>query len=334
MVAVGGLTRLTRSGLSIVEWRPITGVIPPLTEEQWQGELQKYRQTPEYQKVNKGMSVEEFKDIYWWEYGHRLLGRVIGLAFALPLVFFVWRRQVSGSLAGKLVIALVLGGGQGFLGWIMVKSGLVDLPRVNHYKLAAHLSLALFLMGFLFWIAQDLRAASSKRRVTGLLPMLSVSFLILVCVQIFYGALTAGLRAGHMYNTFPTMHGSWIPQGIGSFGPIRDFFENPVTVQFMHRMLGWLTLLSSLVLGWLAYRSREINARQRLSLGLVVGMVLIQFTLGVLTLLHAVPVNLGSMHQIGACVLLLLALNNVHVFFRGAESRLRAELLRFGNSSR
>lgn len=316
MVAVGGLTRLTRSGLSIVEWRPITGIIPPLGEAAWQAEFGKYQQTPEFQKINHAMDVEGFKGIFWWEYGHRLLGRLIGLAFALPLVIFVWRRQVSLGLAAKLGVALLLGGAQGLLGWIMVKSGLVDLPRVSHYKLAAHLSLALFLMGFLFWLAQDLgRSSLPGRRASLWLRRLSAGLLALICLQIFYGALTAGLRAGHVAHTFPTMNGYWLPPGLGAFQSPRDIVDNPVTVQFVHRSLGWAVLAASLTLAFLGLRRRDLSPRQRRSVGLVAAMTLTQFALGVFTLLHAVPISLASLHQIGAGILLLLALNSVHAFY-------------------
>ncbi len=320
MVAIGGLTRLTRSGLSIVEWKPISGVLPPLNEAEWQAEFEKYQAFPEYQKVNHGMELHEFKYIFYWEFLHRLLGRMIGLVFAIPLIVFVWKRQVRGSLARKLAFAFLLGGAQGALGWFMVKSGLVDLPRVSHYRLAAHLSLALFLMCFLYWIARDLGHAVRLRLSFQSLPGLLKIFLGLVIVQIFYGALTAGLHAGHMYNTFPTMQGLWVPQGIGSLGWVRDFFENPVTVQFVHRCLGWLTLASALSLGVLALRDRLMNGTARRAVFMISVAVLLQFTLGALTLIYTVPVALGSMHQIGACIVLILTVRAYHLFRRHPAS--------------
>lgn len=328
MVAVGGLTRLTRSGLSIVEWKPISGVIPPLNEEQWHREFEKYKQYPEYKKVNHAMDLSEFKFIYAWEFVHRLLGRLIGLVFAIPLIVFAWQGKLRGALAWKLWAALGLGGLQGFLGWYMVKSGLVDMPRVSHYRLAAHLLLALFIMGFLYWIYLDLGAqgrSSPPKTVATRAPALprfrrwTRAFLALLSLQIFYGALTAGLHAGHMYNTFPLMHGQLIPQGIGSLGPIRDFFESPVTVQFMHRSLGWLVFFGALGLGLAAWRSQGLSSLQRKSLFTLAGMALVQFALGVATLLHAVPVGLGSLHQIGACVLLLLSIHAVYRFRTNQE---------------
>lgn len=321
MVAIGGLTRLTRSGLSIVEWKPISGVIPPITEEQWQAEFTKYKQYPEYQKVNKdrGMTVDEFKSIFYWEFSHRLLGRLIGFVFAIPLLYFALRRRIKGTLATKLVIALLLGGLQGLVGWLMVKSGLVDMPRVSHYRLATHLGLALFLMCFIFWIAQDLRFPK-RLRLTDALPKASIAFLVLVSLQILFGALTAGLRAGHFYNTFPTMNGFWFPPDIGLMGGIRDIFENPVTVQFIHRCLGWLTFFSAVTLGWIAFRKTDLTPRSRFSLMALAGMASIQFLLGVLTLLHFVPVGLGSAHQMGACILLILSVQAVHSF-RTADAK-------------
>ncbi|WP_141735866.1 COX15/CtaA family protein [Oligoflexus tunisiensis] len=312
MVAIGGLTRLTRSGLSIVEWKPISGILPPLTEEAWHAEFESYKQYPEYQKINQGMQLEDFKFIYYWEYGHRLLGRLIGFVFAVPLLVFALQKKVRGTLAFKLVMALILGGAQGVLGWWMVKSGLVDRPSVSHFRLAAHLLLALFLMCFLYWVAMDLRAPLRRHLNQSRLRPLSIAFLGLVSLQIFYGALTAGLHAGHMYNTFPTMNGLWIPQGIGSMGPVLDFLENPVTVQFVHRCLGWLVLFSAVGLYVMSRKEDYLSARQKWSFQALLVMVLVQFALGVFTLLYRVPVALGSLHQIGACILLLLTVNAVH----------------------
>jgi cytochrome c oxidase assembly protein subunit 15 len=317
IVAVGGLTRLTRSGLSIVEWKPISGVLPPLSDEAWQAEFEKYKQYPQYQKVNQDMEMDEFKFIFYWEYGHRLLGRLIGFVFAVPLLVFALQKKVRGPLAFKLTIALILGGAQGFLGWYMVKSGLVDRPSVSHFRLAAHLLLALFLMCFLYWVALDLRAPLRRQWNRSRLRPLSIAFLCLVSLQIFYGALTAGLHAGHMYNTFPTMNGLWIPQGIGSMGPVLDFLENPVTVQFVHRCLGWLVLFSAIGLFMFSRNERQLTPRQKWSFQALLGMVMLQFALGVFTLLHMVPVALGSLHQMGACVLLLLAVNAVHAMREG-----------------
>ena len=315
MVAVGGLTRLTRSGLSIVEWKPVAGILPPLSDEQWRQEFEKYQRFPQYQQVNEGMQLDEFKYIFYWEYGHRLLGRLIGLIFALPFILFVWRRQIQGRLAVKLTLLLILGGAQGALGWFMVKSGLVDQPNVSHFRLAAHLLLALLLMCLLYWLAMDLRAPLRRRLTGSYLPTLSLGFLALVILQIFYGALTAGLHAGHIYNSFPTMNGEWIPRGMAATA--LDFLENPVAVQFVHRCLGWLVLISAVLFSSFGLRQPRLTLRQSLSLWSLLGMSSLQFTLGVLTLLHRVPVALGSLHQIGACMTLLFAVHAVHALREG-----------------
>ncbi|RYZ50051.1 MAG: heme A synthase [Proteobacteria bacterium] len=315
MIGVGGLTRLTRSGLSIVEWKPIAGALPPLNHDAWEREFEKYKQFPEYKTVNPNMELHEFKFIYAWEYSHRLLGRLIGLIFALPLIYFALRRRIRGTLAKKLTLALFLGGLQGFVGWYMVKSGLVDMPRVSHYRLATHLGLAMFLMVFLYWIAQDIRfpVRQSKLEAKPQLMKYTIAFLVLVVVQIFWGALTAGLRAGHMYNTFPLMNGSWVPAGMGYLyeGGLRNIFDNPVTVQFIHRCLGWTVFFSALALSFFGLKHAETN-RQKWSLQAIGVLAVVQFILGIMTLLHAVPVPLGSAHQIGASLLLLVTVHAVH----------------------
>ena len=315
MIGVGGLTRLTRSGLSIVEWKPVAGALPPMNHEQWEAEFAKYKQFPEYQTVNPNMQLHEFKFIYAWEYSHRLLGRLIGLIFAIPLIYFAVRRRIKGTLARKLTFALFLGGLQGFIGWYMVKSGLVDMPRVSHYRLATHLGLAMFLMVFLYWIAQDVRFPVRKSRLEArpkLLPY-TIAFLALVTLQIFYGALTAGLHAGHMYNTFPLMNGQLIPAGMGQLTEGINVFDNPVTVQFIHRCLGWTVFFAALALAYAGISFAQTK-RQRVALQVIGGLALVQFCLGVLTLLHAVPVALGSAHQIGASLLLLATVHAVHSF--------------------
>ena len=321
MIGVGGLTRLTRSGLSIVEWKPIAGVVPPLSEEQWNVEFEKYKQFPEYQKNNAHFELSDFKFIYFWEYGHRLLGRIIGLLFALPLLYFAIRGRIRGSLARKLVLALLLGGLQGFIGWYMVKSGLVDLPKVSHYRLATHLGLAMFLMVFLYWVVRDMRYP--LRKVSGADRKLfrwTLGFLGLVCVQIFYGALTAGLHAGHIFNTFPLWNGLWVPPGMAYMGGFRDLFDNPVTVQFIHRGLGWVTFFVALALAYFGPKVAGATGRQTSALRIIGGLAVVQFVLGVVTLLHAVPVALGSAHQIGASLLLLASVHAVHVSREGAPN--------------
>lgn len=324
MIGLGGLTRLTKSGLSIVEWQPVAGALPPLNQEQWEREFDKYKQFPQYQISNPNMQLSEFKFIYAWEYSHRLLGRFIGILFAVPLCYFALRKRIRGKLAKKLGVALLLGGLQGIVGWYMVKSGLVDLPQVSHYRLATHLLLAMFLMVWLYSIAQDLRFPLQASRLEAKQPLAHyvVAFLGLVGLQIFYGALTAGLHAGHLYNTFPLMNGELIPSGLNYMGGLRDLFDNPVTVQFIHRCLGWLVFLSALSLAYFGMKFAR-TSRQKVSLQVIGGLAVLQFVLGVLTLLHAVPVTLGSMHQMGASLLLLATVHAVHAFHE-AQVRLIA----------
>ncbi len=317
MVAVGGLTRLTESGLSIVEWRPITGTLPPLSQEAWLQEFAKYQGSPQFQKINHQMSLDEFKTIFWWEYFHRLLGRMIGLVYAIPFLIFFLSRRLTPHLTRHLFMALVLGGLQGALGWYMVKSGLVDMPRVSHYRLAAHLGLALFLMCYLYWVAVDIGRHVRTGFTQPSLRTLSQWTLVLVSVQIGFGALTAGLRAGLLYNTFPLMHGYLLPPGWNQINPTwLNFFENPVTVQLIHRTLGWGVLLLTTLLWVQAWRWNTVG-RFRRGTHILWGAVLAQFALGVATLVLQVPIALASLHQIGACVVLLAAVYTVHAAKRG-----------------
>lgn len=307
MVVVGGVTRLTRSGLSITEWKPISGIIPPLSEAAWETEFSLYKSYPEYREVNKGITLSEFKGIYFWEYVHRLWGRLIGLAFAGPFVFFLLRGRLRGPLFWKTLVAFLLGGAQGVLGWYMVKSGLVKEPRVSHYRLAAHLLLALFVMQYLFWIAHRLvrPAAAEPRHPT--LVRFGLVFLGVLCVQILWGAFTAGLRAGYGYNTFPQMGGAWIPDEWMQLTPWwMNFLNNNATVQFTHRTLAWI--VAALAVGWwFLARNEDLAAPARMALRLVLLAVTTQFLLGVFTLLFVVPITLGVLHQTGAALLLLAA---------------------------
>lgn len=307
-VIVGGVTRLTESGLSIVDWKPLVGAIPPLSEADWLKAFAEYQKFPQFQKVNHAMSLGEFKFIFFWEYLHRNLGRLIGLAFFVPFMMFLVLRRIPRPLMSKLILGFILGGLQGALGWYMVKSGLVDLPRVSHYRLAAHLSLALFIMVYLFWLTLRLWP---KVQWGGAVPMqvkrFSFVLTALVALQIVYGAFTAGLRAGIGYNTFPKMNGYWLPPGWDYFQPVwTNLFENPVTVQFIHRCIAWCLLM--FVTGfWLYARRKVATSAQRFGVNGLMITIVVQFLLGVLTLLHMVPVSLASLHQLGACVLLLLA---------------------------
>jgi cytochrome c oxidase assembly protein subunit 15 len=318
IVVVGGVTRLTHSGLSMVDWQPIMGVVPPLNQQEWQETFDAYKQYPEYQKLNRNMNLEQFKSIFYWEYGHRLLGRAIGVIFFVPFVIFWLQKRFADSLKKKLIIVLVLGGFQGLMGWYMVMSGLVDLPRVSHYRLAAHLSIALLLMGYIFWIVLDL--VSNDRSEGGNVPralrMFAIAVLVLVSVQIIYGAFTAGLRAGFGYNTFPLMNEKWIADAVGSMTPWwLNLFESNATVQFIHRYLGILVMLIVMAL-WLWGMNTALSKPQKMGLHLLTGITAIQFVLGVFTLILVIPISLASLHQAVACFLLIASVYVVHSFSR------------------
>jgi heme a synthase len=302
LVMLGGATRLTESGLSIVDWKPVTGVLPPLGDAAWQTEFSRYQDSPQYAKVNHGMDLAEFKMIFWYEYAHRLLARLLGLVFALPLAWFWLRGKVTPRLRWPLIGILCLGAAQGYMGWYMVKSGLVDLPRVSHYRLAAHLTLALMIYSSMLWLAvRTLWPARAGARPLG---RAQDALLALVAVTIVFGAFVAGLRAGQMYNTWPMMGDSWVAPGMLTFQPLwLNALENPVMVQFIHRCLALATL--ALVAGlWWSLRRADLEPTQRLALRALVVMVLVQISLGIATLLLHVPVALGTLHQGGAVLLL------------------------------
>jgi cytochrome c oxidase assembly protein subunit 15 len=314
MVVVGGATRLTESGLSITEWKPIHGVIPPLNEAEWEEELEKYRQIPEYQLINKGMSLDEFKFIFWWEWGHRLLGRFIGVAFFVPMVAFWAAGRIEPWLKPKLLIGLALGGLQGFVGWWMVASGLVDRVDVSQYRLATHLTLALIIFAYLFWIARRLTPLTEplpveQAKLTGL----SVLLLVLVFVQIFLGGLVAGLNAGLTFNTWPLMDGQLIPGGLLVMEPAwLNFFENVLTVQFQHRMTAYLLVVVALILMMTTFKVSQRKELRRA--GAHVGaFVLLQAVFGVLTLIWHVPLSVALVHQGFAVVVLAASVDHLAV---------------------
>jgi cytochrome c oxidase assembly protein subunit 15 len=319
MVVVGGVTRLTRSGLSIVEWQPIAGTLPPLTETAWQDMFTKYQATPEYVKVNRGMSLDEFKGIFWWEYIHRLIGRTIGLVFFLPFVWFLAKRQIPWSAAPKYVGILLLGGAQGAIGWWMVKSGLVDLPRVSHVRLAIHLGMAFFIFAVLLWTALGLLARERQPLLSDerqRLARYATALAVLVFVMVLSGALVAGTRAGYAYNTFPLMDGRFVPAGLGELEPWWDnLFHNLTTVQFNHRMIAW-ALAFIVPAFWWACRRADLPVMPRRAVNLLLAMLVVQITLGITTLLFHVPVALGAAHQGGALVLFGLTLWTAHALRR------------------
>lgn len=316
MVVVGGLTRLTGSGLSIVDWNLIMGIFPPFTEQDWLTAFTRYQQFPEFQQVNGAMTLGEFKGIFYWEYFHRLLGRSIGVVFFLPFAYWLARGQLAPKFAFRLFLGFVLGGAQGALGWFMVKSGLVDVPRVSHLRLAAHLVLALFILSYFYWIYLEIRLRASQVSA-GAEPFarrLSWLGLILVVSQITYGAFTAGLRAGKVYNTYPKMGENWLPPEVGQLQPIwQDLIFNVVTVQFIHRILA-ATLLAFSVYLFFSVRQRLKANVQRRTVDFFLLAVALQFVLGICTLIYAVPVALGSIHQAVAILVLLAALKIVFTF--------------------
>jgi heme a synthase len=316
MVVVGGVTRLTHSGLSITEWQPIVGTLPPLSETQWQEAFAKYRDTPEYRQVNRGMSLAEFKGIFWWEYFHRLLGRLIGVAFLVPYLWFLLSRRIPDGYAAMLFGLFVLGGLQGALGWFMVQSGLIDDPRVSPFRLTAHLALAFAIFGAMLWIALSLMFPKRWDPTTsGARAVRRLSFVTaaLVFAMIVTGGFVAGIRAGFAYNTFPLMNGRLIPPEILSLSPWwTNFFWNMATVQFDHRMLA---ALLAFVVPWLAWRLHaNPGAPARAVTGgrWLLAMLVLQIALGIATLVHVVPLPLAAMHQAGALVVFALALNVAH----------------------
>lgn len=309
MVVVGGVTRLTHSGLSIVEWQPLVGTLPPLNEAQWLEVFHKYQQTPEYQKVNFDMGLDEFKGIFWWEYFHRLLGRSIGAVFLLPFLYFLMRRKIEWRLAPRLAGIFILGGLQGALGWYMVASGLVDDPRVSQYRLTAHLGMAFVIYAAMLWVALGLLSPTSSRpEGARALGRFSLGLSGLIFLMVLSGGFVAGIRAGLAYNTFPLMNGHWIPPEIFMVEPwYANFFENMATVQFDHRLIAWL--LAFLVPWfWLRARRAALPARTRLAIHLLLLMLAVQITLGISTLLLVVPVSLAAAHQAGALLLFSFSL--------------------------
>ena len=310
MVVLGGVTRLTGSGLSMVHWKPISGVLPPVGQVQWEREFEHYRESPEYNYVNKGMSLDDFKSIFWFEYAHRLLGRLIGIVFLLPFVYFLIRRRISVSLARKLAVLFVLGGLQGLLGWYMVKSGLVDNPHVSQYRLAAHLGLAMLIYAFMLWTALGLlrRADDAGPSDHGSWANFALFLSVAVFVTMISGAFVAGLKAGLTYNTFPLMAGKLVPDGMWTLTPAYlNLFENVTTVQFNHRVLAIGTFFGIAAL-WLVARREALSRTQRLWLHSVALAAVVQVALGISTLLLRVPVTLGALHQAGAMLLLTVLL--------------------------
>ena len=312
MIVLGGVTRLTHSGLSMVEWKPLMGIVPPLGEAAWQEMFAKYQQFPEYQLVNVGMSLAEFKSIFLFEYAHRVLGRFIGLLFLLPFLYFVFVGKIQRGMILKLLLMFVLGGLQGLLGWYMVKSGLVDNPRVSQYRLTAHLGAAVLIYGYILWVALGLYFAAGDRRVSDAQPARQLgpgtrygafSISALLYLMILSGGLVAGTRAGLAYSNWPWMGDSLIPSGLYATEPRwLAMFEDITTIQFNHRMLAYL--LCVLIVGFVVYVLRRgVTGRLRTGLQCMLGFLVLQVSLGIATLWFLVPVPLAAAHQGGAILL-------------------------------
>ena len=305
---VGGATRLTGSGLSIVEWKPVTGTVPPLTEAQWAAEFDKYKQIPQYRELNRGMSLSEFKTIYWWEWAHRLLGRTIGAVFLIPFLFFLWRGWIGRELRWPLFGLFALGGVQGAVGWWMVSSGLAERVSVSQYRLAFHMTLACVIYAAIVWTVARMKALPFiETPVRVRIGAAILAFLVLA--QIYLGALVAGLDAGLVYNTWPHIDGALIPQAdrLWFETPLwRNFFENALTVQFNHRMLAYLILLFAILHAWDTGRSVH-DRTTRAYAALIVLLIIVQAMIGIATLLFAVPIMLALLHQAMAILVLTVA---------------------------
>jgi len=302
MVVIGGVTRLTGSGLSMVEWRPLIGTLPPLTDTEWLRVFTLYQDSPEYNEINYGMSLAEFKLIFFWEYFHRLWGRMLGLAFGLPLIYFAARKMIPQGYGTPLLVLLVLGGLQGVIGWWMVKSGLVQDPTVSQYRLATHLSMALFIYGLLLWTGFNLFYGKAHRPSGHLIGVVGI-----VSATIIAGAFVAGMDAGLLYNEYPLMGEGLVPIEYGEEG-LSDPFDNPASAQFHHRWIAVLAVIGVLSIWRRAHKMPALRNR-----GFLMGLiVLCQFALGIITLLNGVPVWMGAAHQLGAVLLLGATLWCVH----------------------
>lgn len=319
MIVIGGITRLTQSGLSIVHWKPITGIVPPLNEKDWQIEFEHYQSSPEFQLKNAHYNLDDFKKIFFWEYLHRFMGRLTGIVFIIPFLYFSFSGKIRDNrLFRNLLIILLLGSLQGYAGWYMVKSGLVDNPHVSHYRLAIHLGLALLLLSFIVWEILKFRIPiinfdyPKHKKIRQLLGLT----VVLISTQIIFGAFMSGLKAGYAYPTFPKMGEEWIPQSIlNSFNHLGfiSLVENPISVQFIHRWLGASALIF-IFLVYLRSTKEVISSRQLKSIKMVLHTTSLQFVLGVLTLLFSVPIILGILHQLVAVMLLMTLVVSYYLF--------------------
>jgi cytochrome c oxidase assembly protein subunit 15 len=315
MVVIGGITRLTHSGLSISNYKLISGTIPPLNDLEWQEAFDLYKQYPEYQKLNNNFSLQDFKDIYFWEWLHRVIGRLIGIVFFIPFLYFLIAKKLSKPTIRKSIVLLLLGGFQGFLGWYMVKSGLVDNPDVSHYRLAAHLTTAFLTFAYTFWVALDIIFPNKKQVNKGFRNLIRGS-LALLLIQIVYGAFVAGLDAGFIHNHWPMMsEQKFMHQTVYiEQSPLyKNFIEGKSGVQFIHRILAYLVVISVFVI-WYKAKKKDLSKHQLTGVNLLLILVGVQFLLGVFTLLLQVPIWLGVAHQIGAFLLLSALIFTLHRF--------------------
>ena len=311
MIILGGLTRLTESGLSMVDWRLFMGIIPPISISDWQEVFNKYQLYPEYQLVNKGMSLQDFKIIFWFEYSHRLLGRLIGLFFIFPYLYLLLTKKINLNLTLFLLLIFLLGVFQAFLGWFMVRSGLADKPDVSHYRLAAHLSTAIIIYILLTWATLSVFLNKNNKLIFSQIDKLLAIFLVWLLIVVVSGAFVAGTNAGLSYNTFPLMDGKYIPEGIFSLDPLyMNFFENLITIQFMHRTLAIITICFSFIIWFLSYRTKLRKLHNRYNLLLLA--TIFQVCIGIITLISIVPISMGLMHQIGAMVLITITVFTLH----------------------
>jgi heme a synthase len=319
MVVVGGITRLTHSGLSMVEWHLFMGSIPPLNETDWLSTFAKYQQFPEFQELNYNFTITDFKSIFWWEYLHRMIGRLLGIVFVVPFIYFLIKKKLDATLIKQSIVMFSMGGFQGFLGWFMVKSGLVNDPYVSHFRLAIHLIFAFLTFGYIFWVM--LGILYKEERILLDYPVIRKLGWVLfpiVILQIIYGAFVAGLRAGTIYNTFPKMGTEWIAEGVSAITPFYDnFIRGMAGVQFIHRYVAYIVVVLVVVIWWKVIK-QPIQYSQQLAARGLLYVVILQFTLGVFTLLYAVPVTLGVLHQAGAFLLLAANLFLLHRFSRVA----------------
>ena len=312
MILLGGVTRLTESGLSMVDWKPLMGVIPPMSEADWQYMFDKYKQFPEYQKINMGMSLDAFKSIFMYEYLHRVLGRLIGIIFILPFLYFHFTKRIKKGLTPKLIIMLIGGGFQGVLGWYMVKSGLVDQPDVSQYRLTAHLGSAVLIFGFILWTAFGLVNETSQQPKE--LGIFSYSLSGLIFLMILSGGLVAGTKAGYAYSTWPLMGDSFIPSGLYSMSPLwLSAFEDITTIQFNHRIFAYCIVLLVVLFAIKALKA-NIQGAARTGLFVLIGLLILQVTLGISTLIYHVPIPIAAAHQVVAVALLSASLFISHCF--------------------